>query len=112
MANETYDGTISIDLGTTYSCVVVYEGATIGIIANEQGSFTTPSFISFTDKERLIRESAKNQAAMNLTNTIFDIKRLISRPFDDPHVRTNSESWPFEIVNVDGSLAVRVVRHL
>lgn len=74
MADEVYDGAIGIDLGTTYSCVAVYEGATVEIIANEQGSFTTPSFVSFTDKERLIGESAKNQAAMNPRNTVFDIK--------------------------------------
>lgn len=74
MADEVYDGAVGIDLGTTYSCVAVYEGATVEIIANEQGSFTTPSFVSFTDKERLIGESAKNQAAMNPTNTVFDIK--------------------------------------
>jgi len=74
MADEIYDGAIGIDLGTTYSCVAVYEGASVEIIANEQGSFTTPSFVSFTDKERLIGESAKNQAAMNPRNTVFDIK--------------------------------------
>ncbi|KFY92388.1 hypothetical protein V498_04988 [Pseudogymnoascus sp. VKM F-4517 (FW-2822)] len=108
MADEVYDGAVGIDLGTTYSCVAVYEGATVEIIANEQGSFTTPSFVSFTDKERLIGESAKNQAAMNPTNTVFDIKRLIGRPFDDPHVKTDSESWPFKIVDVDGSPSVQV----
>ncbi|KFZ11015.1 hypothetical protein V501_04942 [Pseudogymnoascus sp. VKM F-4519 (FW-2642)] len=108
MADEVYDGAVGIDLGTTYSCVAVYEGATVEIIANEQGSFTTPSFVSFTDKERLIGESAKNQAAMNPANTVFDIKRLIGRPFDDPHVKTDSESWPFKIVDVDGSPSVQV----
>jgi len=60
--------------GTTYSCVAIYEGTNVEIIANEQGSFTTPSFVSFTEEERLIGEAAKNQAAMNPKNTIFDIK--------------------------------------
>lgn len=61
-------------IGTTYSCVATYEGNNVEIIANEQGSFTTPSFVSFTDAERLIGEAAKNQAAMNPTNTVFDVK--------------------------------------
>jgi L1 cell adhesion molecule like protein len=74
MAEEVYDGAIGIDLGTTYSCVANYEGAGVEIIANEQGSFTTPSFVSFTSEERLIGEAAKNQAAMNPTNTVFDVK--------------------------------------
>lgn len=60
--------------GTTYSCVATYEGNNVEIIANEQGSFTTPSFVSFTDSERLIGEAAKNQAAMNPVNTVFDVK--------------------------------------
>ena len=65
---------IGIDLGTTYSCVGVFRDDRIEIIANEQGSFTTPSFVSFTDKERLIGEAAKNNAAMNPRNTVFDAK--------------------------------------
>lgn len=60
--------------GTTYSCVATYEGSNVEIIANEQGSFTTPSFVSFTAEERLIGEAAKNQAAMNPVNTVFDVK--------------------------------------
>ena len=60
--------------GTTYSCVATYEGTNVEIIANEQGSFTTPSFVSFTEDERLIGEAAKNQAAMNPANTVFDVK--------------------------------------
>lgn len=60
--------------GTTYSCVATYEGTNVEIIANEQGSFTTPSFVSFTENERLIGEAAKNQAAMNPKNTVFDVK--------------------------------------
>jgi L1 cell adhesion molecule like protein len=108
MADEVYDGAIGIDLGTTYSCVANYEGTNVEIIANEQGSFTTPSFVSFTDKERLIGESAKNQAAMNPRNTIFDIKRLIGRRFDDPTVKKDIESWPFKVIDQEGSPMVEV----
>ncbi|EKD18210.1 hypothetical protein LZ554_008428 [Drepanopeziza brunnea f. sp. 'monogermtubi'] len=108
MADEVYDGAIGIDLGTTYSCVANYEGTNVEIIANEQGSFTTPSFVSFTDKERLIGESAKNNAAMNARNTIFDIKRLIGRRFDDPTVKKDIESWPFKVVDQEGSPMVEV----
>ncbi|EDO03165.1 heat shock protein SSB [Sclerotinia sclerotiorum 1980 UF-70] len=108
MADEVYEGAIGIDLGTTYSCVANYEGTNVEIIANEQGSFTTPSFVSFTDKERLIGESAKNNAAMNPKNTIFDIKRLIGRRFDDPHTTKDIQSWPFTVVDQDGSPFVQV----
>ncbi|KAF2719962.1 heat shock protein 70 [Polychaeton citri CBS 116435] len=108
MADEVYDGAIGIDLGTTYSCVANYEGASVEIIANEQGSFTTPSFVSFTSEERLIGEAAKNQAAMNPANTVFDVKRLIGRRFDDPTVKKDIESWPFKIVDDDTSPKVQV----
>ncbi|MCJ1334787.1 Heat shock protein ssb1 [Bachmanniomyces sp. S44760] len=108
MAEEVYEGAIGIDLGTTYSCVANYEGTNVEIIANEQGSFTTPSFVSFTDDERLIGESAKNQAAMNPRNTIFDIKRLIGRRFDDPTVKKDIESWPFKVIDQGGSPMVEV----
>ncbi|GAM88510.1 hypothetical protein ANO11243_065430 [Dothideomycetidae sp. 11243] len=108
MADEVYDGAIGIDLGTTYSCVANYEGTNVEIIANEQGNFTTPSFVSFTSEERLIGEAAKNQAAMNPTNTVFDVKRLIGRRFDDPTVKKDIESWPFKVVDQGGSPLVEV----
>ncbi|KAI9714228.1 MAG: Heat shock protein ssb1 [Candelaria pacifica] len=108
MADEVYEGAIGIDLGTTYSCVANYEGTNVEIIANEQGSFTTPSFVSFTDQERLIGEAAKNQAAMNPSNTIFDIKRLIGRRFDDQTVKKDVESWPFKVVDQGGNPMVEV----
>jgi L1 cell adhesion molecule like protein len=108
MADEVYDGAIGIDLGTTYSCVANYDGNNVEIIANEQGSFTTPSFVSFTDEERLIGEAAKNQAAMNPENTVFDVKRLIGRRFDDPIVKKDIESWPFKVVDQGGNPMVQV----
>ncbi|KXT08877.1 hypothetical protein AC579_4670 [Pseudocercospora musae] len=108
MADEVYDGAIGIDLGTTYSCVANYEGAGVEIIANEQGSFTTPSFVSFTAEERLIGEAAKNNAAMNPVNTVFDVKRLIGRRFDDPTVKKDIESWPFKVVDDDNNPKVQV----
>jgi len=102
MADEVYDGAVGIDLGTTYSCVAIYEGTNVEMLQNDQGSFTTPSFVSFTDKERLVGEGAKNQAAMNAANTIFDVKRLIGRPFDDPIVKKDREAWPFKVID-DGN---------
>ncbi|KAI9656053.1 MAG: Heat shock protein ssb1 [Bathelium mastoideum] len=108
MADEVYEGAIGIDLGTTYSCVANYEGQNVEIIANEQGSFTTPSFVSFTPDERLIGEAAKNQAAMNPENTIFDVKRLIGRRYDEDTVKKDIESWPFKVVENNNAPFVQV----
>ncbi|KAF2831430.1 heat shock protein-like protein [Ophiobolus disseminans] len=108
MSDEVYEGAIGIDLGTTYSCVANYEGTNVEIIANEQGSFTTPSFVSFTSEERLIGEAAKNQAAMNPENTVFDVKRLIGRRFEDETVTKDIKSWPFKVIDQGGSPMIEV----
>jgi len=99
---------VGIDLGTTYSCVGIWQNDRVEIIANDQGNRTTPSYVAFTDTERLIGDAAKNQCAMNPTNTIFDAKRLIGRKFNDPVVQSDMKHWPFGLVDDKGTPKLQV----
>ncbi|RPD60784.1 heat shock protein 70 [Lentinus tigrinus ALCF2SS1-7] len=103
-----YGPVIGIDLGTTYSCVGVQRGGRVEIIANDQGHRITPSWVSFSDEERLVGDSAKNVFHANPENTVFDAKRLIGRKFDDPEVQRDTKHWPFKIVNKGGKPNVQV----
>merc|ERR1712226_1674906 len=99
---------IGIDLGTTYSCVGVFQHGKVEIIANDMGNRTTPSYVAITEAERLIGDAAKNQVAMNPTNTVFDAKRLIGRKFEDDVVQKDMKHWPFKVVSDGGKPKIQV----
>jgi len=99
---------VGIDLGTTYSCVGVFQHGKVEIIANDQGNRTTPSYVAFTDTERLIGDAAKNQVAMNPNNTVFDAKRLIGRKFQDSTVQSDMKHWPFDVIDENTKPKIQV----
>ena len=108
--SKTVSGeSVGIDLGTTYSCVGVWQNDKVEIIANDQGQRTTPSYVAFTERDSLIGDAAKNQVAMNPENTVFDAKRLIGRKFDDPSVQSDMKHWPFKLISgPEGKPAIKV----
>merc|ERR1712193_471125 len=99
---------IGIDLGTTYSCVGVFKNGRVEIIANDLGNRITPSYVAFTETERLIGEAAKNQAVQNPENTVYDVKRLIGRNFNDDEVQRDLKLLPYKIVNKNGLPHIQV----
>lgn len=105
MSTETI---IGIDLGTTYSCVGIYRNGTVEIIANDQGNRTTPSWVAFTESERLFGEAAKNQVANNAKNTIYDIKRLMGARFSDPSLQRDLKYFTYNVVDVNDRPKVEV----
>ncbi|VEL43435.1 unnamed protein product, partial [Protopolystoma xenopodis] len=100
---------VGIDLGTTYSCVAVFEHGKVEVIANDQGNRTTPSCVAFTSNERLVGEAAKNQAATNPANTVFDSKRFIGRRWEEPCVQEDAKHMPFMLTNNNGRIKVQVI---
>ncbi|KKK25354.1 hypothetical protein P175DRAFT_0470452 [Aspergillus ochraceoroseus IBT 24754] len=105
---ENYGTVIGIDLGTTYSCVGVMQNGKVEILVNDQGNRITPSYVAFTDEERLVGDAAKNQYAANPRRTIFDIKRLIGRKYSDKDVQKDMKNFPFKVANKDGKPVVTV----
>merc|ERR1719364_647263 len=108
-ADDKIDGpVIGIDLGTTYSCVGIYKNGRVEIIPNDQGNRITPSYVAFTEEERLIGEAAKTQATINPAQTLFDVKRLIGRRFKDSTVQKDMKLLPFQIVEKTGKPMIKV----
>lgn len=103
-----YGTVIGIDLGTTYSCVGVMQKGKVEILVNDQGNRITPSYVAYTDEERLVGDAAKQQAASNPSNTIYDVKRFIGRKWDEKEVQTDMKHFPYKVVNKNGKPVVEV----
>lgn len=108
-AHENYGTVIGIDLGTTYSCVGVMKNGKVEILANDQGNRITPSYVAFNGDERLVGDAAKNQAASNVNNTVFDIKRLIGLKYNDDTVQKELKHLPYKIENKEIDLLFRLI---
>jgi heat shock protein 5 len=108
-ADSSLGTTIGIDLGTTYSCVGVMKAGRVEIIPNDQGNRITPSYVAFTENERLIGDAAKNQASINPSNTVFDVKRLIGRGYGDKTVQADKKLLPYDIVDHNGKPYIQVL---
>lgn len=110
ISNSLVEGpVIGIDLGTTYSCVGIYKNGRVEIIPNEFGNRITPSFVAYTDEERLIGEAAKNQAAINPTRSIYVVKRLVGRKFDDKELQRDLKWLPYKVINKGGKPMISMV---
>jgi len=105
---QNTDIAIGIDLGTTYSCVGVYQNGKVEIIANDQGERTTPSYVGFTDSERLIGLAAKSAATSNPANTVYDAKRMIGREFADSKLQDDMKHFSFKVVDRNGKPKIKV----
>ncbi|XP_062023025.1 heat shock cognate 70 kDa protein-like [Rosa rugosa] len=110
MAGGGEDHAIGIDLGTTYSCVAVWQHDRVEIIVNDQGNRTTPSYVAFTDTEQLVGDAALNQIIKNPTNSVFDAKRLIGRRFSDACVQSDMKLWPFKVIEGPNDKPIIVVQ--
>lgn len=99
---------MGIDLGTTYSCVCVWQNGKTQVIPNEEGNRTTPSYVAYTKNERLVGESAKNQIELNARNTAYNIKRLIGRRYDDPTIKSDLATFPFKVLDVDNKPVIEI----
>ena len=106
--NKVEGPVIGIDLGTTYSCVGIFRNGSVEIIPNELGNRITPSVVAFTDDDRLVGEAAKNQAALNPKRTIYSVKRLIGRKYNDKEVQMDKKLLPYDIIDKDGKPYIQV----
>ena len=106
--NKVEGPVIGIDLGTTYSCVGIFRNGSVEIIPNELGNRITPSVVAFTDDDRLVGEAAKNQAALNPKRTIYSVKRLIGRKYNDKEVQMDKKLLPYDIIDKDGKPYIQI----